>query len=108
MQVGPEGGLLAAGEVGNITVRFSPQEVEGCSRRIVATIPNLAAGLQPPARSLNASVLRPWCHFDLPTSDYISAGAMSTSLLLLKSCLHALLLGYQSMLSSSCCGNTGS
>lgn len=82
LQVIPEGGLLAAGEIANITVRFSPQEVEECSRRIVATIPNLASGLQAPIRNLSASVLRPWCHFDLPPSDYISAGATVVDTLL--------------------------
>lgn len=74
VQVSPEGGLLAAGETAGITVRFTPQEVEDCSRRLIATIPNLAATVQPPSRAMTASVLRPWCHFDLPPSDYITAG----------------------------------
>ncbi len=74
MQVTPEGGCLAAGETAAITVKFSPQEVEDCSRRLVATIPNLSASLQAPNRAVTASVLRPWCHFDLPPSDYITAG----------------------------------
>ncbi|KAL0040642.1 hypothetical protein WJX79_000331 [Trebouxia sp. C0005] len=75
--VTPEGGCLAAGETAAITVKFSPQEVEDCSRRLVATIPNLSASLQAPNRALTASVLRPWCHFDLPPSDYITAGRRS-------------------------------
>ena len=75
---------MAAGEVGSITVRFSPQEVEECSRRIIATIPNLASGLQAPIRTLSASVLRPWCHFDLPPSDYITAGVTQPPALLVK------------------------
>lgn len=79
LQVSPEGGVLTGGEVGSITVHFSPLEVQECSRRIVATIPNLAAGLQAPVRALTASVLRPWCHFDLPPSDYISAGLVSAA-----------------------------
>ena len=74
VQVSPEGGVLAAGESAGITVRFTPQEVEDCSRHLLANIPNLAATLQPPSRAVTASVLRPWCHFDLPPSDYITAG----------------------------------
>ena len=77
MQVTPEGGCLPAGETAAITVKFSPQEVEDCSRRLVATIPNLSASLQAPNRAVTASVLRPWCHFDLPPSDYITAGQSS-------------------------------
>lgn len=73
----PEGAHLAAGETASVTVRFSPQEVEDCSRRLVATIPNLSASLQAPNRAITASVLRPWCHFDLPPSDYITAGQSS-------------------------------
>lgn len=85
MQVTPEGGALAAGDSVSITVKFSPQEVEDCSRRLVATIPNLSSGLQAPNRALAASVLRPWCHFDLPPSDYITAGPPPVTLLLLLS-----------------------
>lgn len=81
LQVTPEGGVLPAGESAGITVRFTPQEVEDCSRHLVATIPNLASNLQPPNRPITASVLRPWCHFDLPPSDYITAGHLAFWLL---------------------------
>lgn len=74
VQVSPEGGVLPGGESASITVRFCPQEVEDCTRHLVATIPNLASSLQAPNRPMSASVLRPWCHFDLPPSDYITAG----------------------------------
>ena len=77
LQVSPEGGVLPAGETAGITVRFTPQEVEDCRRHLVATIPNLASTLQPPNRPITASVLRPWCHFDLPPSDYITAGQLA-------------------------------
>ena len=77
VQVNPEGGVLPAGESAGITVRFTPQEVEDCSRNLVATIPNLASNLRPPNRPMTASVLRPWCHFDLPPSDYITAGQLA-------------------------------
>jgi len=86
MQVSPEGGALAAGEVANITVRFSPQEVEDCSRRLVATIPNLSSSLQAPNRAVTASVLRPWCHFDLPPSDYITAGGSPAATVCFTAC----------------------
>ena len=49
-------------------------EVEDCERLLVCDIPNLDASAAPLARLLNGKVLRPWCHFDLPESDYISGG----------------------------------
>lgn len=76
-QVSPEGGVLLGGESAGITIRFCPQEVEDCTRRLVVAIPNLASSLQAPNRPMTASVLRPWCHFDLPPSDYITAGQLA-------------------------------
>ena len=73
--VSPEGGVIEPGASTDITVKFSPVEVEDCERLLVCDIPNLDAATQPPlTRQLNGRVLRPWCHFDLPDSDYISGG----------------------------------
>ncbi|KAK9824158.1 hypothetical protein WJX72_008157 [[Myrmecia] bisecta] len=73
-KVSPEGGAIAAGETAIISVRFCPVEVDDCSRYLLADIPHLAEGLAPLARQLDGSVLRPWCHFELPLSDYVSSG----------------------------------
>ena len=74
LQVEPSGGSLAAGETAQISVRFSPQEVVDCERTLQGTIANLAATAQQPRRAISGSVLRPWCHFDLPVSDYLTGG----------------------------------
>ncbi|CAD7699390.1 unnamed protein product, partial [Ostreobium quekettii] len=57
-----------------VTLKFSPTEVEECRRVITCDIPNLPDDQDPVARSVNGKALRPLCHFDLPGSDYISAG----------------------------------
>jgi hydrocephalus-inducing protein len=41
---------------------------------LVAEIPHLAEGFEPLTRELNGRILRPWCHFEMPDSDYLSAG----------------------------------
>lgn len=42
----------------------------------MATLPELAAGLAPLRRALTGSVLRPWCHFELPASAYLTQGSL--------------------------------
>jgi hypothetical protein len=54
--------------------RFSPTEVEDCARLLRCEVPNLDASMAPLERPLNGRVLRPWCHFDLPDSDYVAGG----------------------------------
>lgn len=78
--VTPEGGAIEAGSAASITVRFSPKEVDGCARLLVCDIPHLDASCSPLVRNLNGQVLRPWCHFDLPDSDYISGGQRDPSM----------------------------
>lgn len=43
-------------------------------RTLVASLPELADGLAPLRRALSGSVLRPCCHFELPTSTYLAQG----------------------------------
>lgn len=43
-------------------------------RLLVADIRNLAPGTVAPSRRLEGSVLRPWCHFELASSDYLTSG----------------------------------
>ena len=51
-----------------------------CCRTLLAELPELAEGLPPLQRALAGSVLRPWCHFELPTSTYLAQGSFITSL----------------------------
>ncbi|CAG9464033.1 unnamed protein product [Pedinophyceae sp. YPF-701] len=73
-EVTPEDGTLAAGQETEVTVRFKPMEVEDCDRLLVAEVPALAEDQEPLRVELSGKVKRPWCHFDLPESDYVSAG----------------------------------
>lgn len=73
-KVSPERGSIGAGDEALITVRFSPKEVEPSERVLVCMIPHLPEDAEPLVRRLSGSVLRPWCHFELPESDYLSAG----------------------------------
>lgn len=84
--VSPEGGVVPPGDSATITVKFSPTEVEDCARTLVCEIPNLDAAAQPLVRPLDGKVLRPWCHFDLPASDYISGARCGRGLLCVGRC----------------------
>ena len=72
--VSPAAGTLAPEEIQMVTVRFSPLEVEDWQHKLVCEIPNLDVGFQKIERSLRGKVSRPWCHFMLPESDYLSSG----------------------------------
>ncbi|GMH35419.1 hypothetical protein BSKO_03287 [Bryopsis sp. KO-2023] len=72
--VSPEGGIVDGEGNVEIVVKFNPEEVQDCRRTLVCTIPNLSDDATPLFRPVNGRVLRPWCHFDLPESDYISSG----------------------------------
>ncbi|KAK9843529.1 hypothetical protein WJX81_007498, partial [Elliptochloris bilobata] len=77
--VRPESGTLAPGEESAVQVHFSPQEVLDCDRMLVADLPDLADGLPALRRALTGSVLRPWCHFELPASTYLAQGVRPES-----------------------------
>jgi len=66
----PKQGTVAAGSNQEFTVRFSPREVEEFDCRMECQIQQLSQECQPLSIELNASAIRPWCHFELPTSDY--------------------------------------
>jgi len=55
-----------------ITVKFGPVEVEDCTRFLVCDINYLELGFTNISIPLSGNVQRPWCHFKLPKSDYIS------------------------------------
>jgi hydrocephalus-inducing protein len=70
----PSSGVVPPGGSTTILVKFSPVEVDSVARLLVADIPLLDAAAPPLQRHLDGHVLRPWCHFELPESDYISRG----------------------------------
>lgn len=51
---------------------FSPIDVSEYDGRLVCTIPNLEQGKQGPTVSLRGRSQLPYCHFELPDSDYLS------------------------------------
>lgn len=73
-QVTPARGTVQPGQAQTITVKFVPREVEDCARILACDMPMLDAEQKPIRRELNGRALRPWCHFELPDSDYISSG----------------------------------
>ena len=48
--------------------------MEECGRLLRCEMPNLDESMPRWERALSGKVLRPWCHFDVPESDYVSAG----------------------------------
>eukprot|EP00854_Cymbomonas_tetramitiformis_P000766 gene766-1240_t len=72
--VTPTSGLIEANQTVMVTVRFAPMEVDSAAFRLNCAIPNLDSGYTPVSIPLKGKVLRPWCHFELPESDYLSAG----------------------------------
>jgi len=79
-EIKPASGSVEAGETAMVTVRFSPEEVVPCARVLKCDIQSLDDGYTPIAIPLNGKVLRPWCHFELPESDYLSAGRRNPGL----------------------------
>lgn len=72
--VEPAAGEIEPGQELEVTVRFSPTEVEDCTRILACEIPHLAEGQKPLERTLTGRVQRPWCHMELQESDYLSSG----------------------------------
>jgi hydrocephalus-inducing protein len=73
-EVRPEGGVVEAGGSVDVTVRFKPVEVVDARRLLIASIPHMPEDAQALSRPLNGRILRPWCHFEMPESDYLSSG----------------------------------
>jgi hydrocephalus-inducing protein len=72
--ISPEGGTIPASGSVPITVRFAPKEVVDCARVLAADIQGLDPNAKPLHIPLDGRVVRPWCHFELADSDYITAG----------------------------------
>ena len=72
----PASGTVPAGEDAAIKVTFAPQEVVDCKRTLSCEFigTTLDEGMTPLVIPLDGKVLRPWCHFELGESDYLSGG----------------------------------
>ncbi|CAJ1447961.1 unnamed protein product [Effrenium voratum] len=74
--ISPAKGSIAAGATEEFQLLFAPKEVEDFAGLLDSRMP-----LQEPLRiPLNASALRPWCHFEVPSSDYRARRQAETSL----------------------------
>lgn len=69
----PPFGSIEADQTTTFLVNFVPEEVDDFSAQLICDIPYLTE-LPPPEICVTGRSRRPVCHFDLETSDYISAG----------------------------------
>ena len=71
----PKTGFIEPGEVTTFQVLFSPKEVDDFTSHIICELPSLPSNLhsQQPEIYVTGRSRRPICHFDLETSDYLSA-----------------------------------
>jgi hypothetical protein len=67
----PVNGFISSGENTIITVKFRPTEVGDYSCNLICEIPNLQKDQTSFTCKLNATSLRPFCHFELDDSNYI-------------------------------------
>lgn len=70
--ISPQRGSIPAGATEEFTVRFAPTEVSSFACRLDCRIPGLPATAKPLQVMLDALATRPWCHFEIPASDYLS------------------------------------
>ncbi|KAL1499824.1 hypothetical protein AB1Y20_012509 [Prymnesium parvum] len=75
--VHPKTGTIAPGETSNITVQFSPTEVDSFVRSLEITSSNPTPGASAPRIMLSARSERPYCHMEIVESDYLTAGRRS-------------------------------
>ncbi|CAE7771395.1 Hydin [Symbiodinium pilosum] len=72
----PANGTISAGSSQEFQIRFAPKEVDDFAGLLDSRMP-----IQEPLRiRLQASALRPWCHFEVPMSDYRSRRQAETPL----------------------------
>ncbi|KAJ3416712.1 hypothetical protein HDV05_000542 [Chytridiales sp. JEL 0842] len=69
----PAQGSIDPGENLIVTMRFSPQEDGAYSHTLVCHMQNLAKDCKPLAIKVLGTSLRPFCHFELEESDYITS-----------------------------------
>ncbi|KAI8909684.1 hypothetical protein EDD86DRAFT_206048, partial [Gorgonomyces haynaldii] len=72
-EVLPSTGSIPAQETQIMIVKFSPRDVDDYKAVLCGEIQNLAKDQKPLIIGLSGSSQRPFCHFELPDSDYIMA-----------------------------------
>lgn len=71
--ISPQSGEILPGEFETFHVNFSPVDARRYGCLLKALIPHLADDMSPLEIRLNGSSLRPTCHFELVSSDYLTA-----------------------------------
>jgi hydrocephalus-inducing protein len=72
--VQPNSGFIDPGQETNFQVQFAPEEVDDFSATLVCEIAHITKGTEPPSIQVSGRSKRPLCHFNLETSDYLTAG----------------------------------
>jgi len=75
--VSPVEGRIAPRATQEVTVAFSPTEVDSYLRQLICTCDNLAPGQGVAPIVLGARSTRPFCHFELNDSDYLRTSRRS-------------------------------
>jgi len=78
--VAPSKSMVPANGEIELEVKFSPTEVEHFDCKLVRTIIGAPEDVAVSKLPLTAAALRPWCHIELPTSDYRSRRQSDTPL----------------------------
>jgi hydrocephalus-inducing protein len=71
--IAPSSGFIDAGQITTFRATFSPEEVDDFSAHMRCDIPFLDQ-MDPPQLYIAGRSRRPICHFNLKSSDYLSAG----------------------------------
>ena len=72
--IDPSEGDIAAGETSTFNVSFSPVDVGKFTGSLKCQIEDIDSSLTLPDIELSGVSQRPYCHIDLPESDYLSSG----------------------------------
>ncbi|XP_073461747.1 hydrocephalus-inducing protein homolog [Aquarana catesbeiana] len=76
----PSAGTIPTGHSQEFLIKFSPVEVSEFEGHLICSIPNLLPGQPEPHLLVKGRSLRPFCHFQLEESDYISSGRRNPEL----------------------------
>lgn len=72
--IDPPNGSIPAGCTEEVSVRFSPLDAGDFHAVAVCEVANLEEEGQAPIITLDATGQRPFCHFDIPPSTYLTSG----------------------------------
>jgi len=73
----PAHGVVPPGETVQVTVSFSPAEVDTFQRKLTCVCKNLQPDASAPTLVVSGKSSRPWAHFEIAESDYVRAGRRS-------------------------------